>query len=560
MSTGRQGKNVTSQVFTKEDDMRKRGMVLVRIFLVVFILSGLFLLSPQPSSAAKPEGTLKVALFSFAEEGFLPSIGLSQQADLWDLVYDYLIYTDMKTRKPIPGLAKKWEYSKDFRDLTLYLREGVPWQEGYGTVTAEDVKFTIDLIMRDGSTNIQTPYFRDCVESVKVVNPTTVAIRLKEPNSMFWYQFTATTGYALPIVCKKYVETVGDQKAFEKPVGSGPYRLVDHKLGEYLKFEALDQHWRLVPEFKTIIMRPMPEETTRIAMMKTGELDIAEISAENVATLKAAGIKTAAWTGDYIAVLHFGGMYIPEDKGFKKDVHRKDPWADKRVREAMNIAIDRKAIIKSFYFGTAKPAEISWLVPGYETRKPIPYDPQKAKKLLAEAGYPNGFSFKVAAVVQSPGAELPKVAQAVAGYWEKIGLNVTIETNDWPTWKKKLMARQDAGYIWVRRNPYYDDFYAKVRDKHYPNGPYTIYQDEKLSALIDRVGNETDFKKMSAVWREFTKYACDNYVELPIASAGRIWAYSKEVGEWPKNVSSWPRNYAYIRHAKPLNTFRLFNP
>jgi len=139
--------------------------------------------------------------------------------------------------------------------------------------------------------------------------------------------FTETVNYQLGILCKKYVETVGEEKARFQPIGSGPYRLVEHKTGQYLKFEATEKNWRLVPEFKYIIMQIVPEESTRVAMLKTGDTDIAPITTLSMAELqKQKGISAVPWPGGYHLYLVFGGMMTPKDPRYKEGYHLTDPW------------------------------------------------------------------------------------------------------------------------------------------------------------------------------------------------------------------------------------------
>jgi ABC-type transport system substrate-binding protein len=178
---------------------------------------------------------------------------------------------------------------------------------------------------------------------------------------------------------QKYVETVGQEKAAKNPIGSGCYRVVEHKGGESLKFEAVEKHWRLVPEYKYVIYQLAPEESTRVAMLKTKELDVVLIDTPRVLNDldREPGFKTALQPGGYKPTFWFGGMLLPEDKKFVKGYHRQDPWVDVRVREAMNIAIDRKAIVDSIYFGKAKASAIWTSQPGSDELKPYPYDPRE---------------------------------------------------------------------------------------------------------------------------------------------------------------------------------------
>ena len=518
---------------------------------------------PAEEEAPKPEGTLVIALETLHEESFLPDIGGGGNCQWWEIIYDHLLYTNMKTREPIPGLAKRWEYSKDYLTLTVWLREGVPWQEGWGEVTAEDVKYTFERCFAEGSTNSLAGEGAK-VESIEIIDRYTLAFHLNTVDPVFWRNLTITTNPYGPIICKEYVETVGDDEAQEAPIGSGPYRLVEHKSGDYMKFEALEEHWRIVPEFKYLIIRSVPEESTRVAMLTTGVIDVSPVSADKVTALlgevEKAGLGVHIWPGGYIAHLVFGAMHIPEDDRYIEGVSRQDPWGDKRVREAMNIAIDRKAIVENMYYeGCAVAAGVDMTAPGWDEVKPIPYDPERAKRLLAEADY-QGFSFKLCVTPKVPGIELGKVTEAVAAYWEAIGLKPEIVLGDWGVFRPKVVKGDTGGWMWLLRESIPDDWTSKLLANHLPGGTLAHFQSAELLALGEKLTAEMDWQKRDAIWREICSYERDNYINVFLVIANQVWAVSKEVGEWPANITIKPSNFVYIRHAKPLDTWRLFTP
>ena len=187
------------------------------------------------------------------------------------------------------------------------------------------------------------------------------------------------SGICQGIVSKKYVETVGEEVASQKPIGTGPYKLVDSQSGSYFKFEALDNHWRVVPEFKTLTVRLLPETSTLVAALKNKEIDLAQVPAEQLADLKAAGVAVeVSPLGGGMLVIRWGGFVIPADKRYDPAYHNKDPWTDVRVRKAMAIAIDREAISKAIFAGSAKPAGVP-LNSADMDKYHYSYDPAAAK-------------------------------------------------------------------------------------------------------------------------------------------------------------------------------------
>ena len=349
--------------------MRTRSLTLALVLLLV----------AAPAVAA-PEGELTWAVhISLAPTWFDPAETPSVITPFMMLyaMHDALV-------KPMPGhplapsLAESWSLSKDGLVYEFVLRKGVKFHNG-DPVTAEDVKFSLERYKGGAAAT-----FKARVAGVDVVDPQRVRIRLKQPwpDFMTFYGSPATgAGWIVP---KKYVEKVGDDGFKRHPVGAGPYRFVSFQPGVELVLEANESYWRKTPSVKRLIFRSVPDDTTRLAMLKRGEADIAyslrgplgeEVRRTPGLTLKAAIPTFTEW-------LVFVEQWDP-----------KSPWADRRVRLAANLAIDRKALNDSEYLGFARAS--SSIIPHefqfYWPAPPYPHDGKRAKALLAEAGYPNGF-------------------------------------------------------------------------------------------------------------------------------------------------------------------------
>ncbi|HEU0094024.1 MAG TPA: ABC transporter substrate-binding protein, partial [Vicinamibacteria bacterium] len=283
--------------------------------------------------------------------------------------------------KPMPGnamapsLAESWSMSKDGLTYEFVLRKGVKFHNG-DVMTAEDVKFSFERYRGASSSDLKAKVAR-----VDVVDPNRVRFTLKRPWPDFLtFYATPATGAAW-IVPKKYVERVGDDGFKKAPVGAGPYRFVSFKPGVELVLEAFEGYWRKVPSVKTLVFRVIPDESTRLAALKRGEVDIAySITGPLADELKSTpGLTLAPTFFPFTIWLVFTEQWDP-----------KSPWHDKRVRLATNYAIDRQGINQAVYLGYSKLAysfvpqsmEYYWAPP------PYPYDPKRAKALLAEAGYP----------------------------------------------------------------------------------------------------------------------------------------------------------------------------
>jgi len=286
--------------------------------------------------------------------------------------------------KPMPGgaltpsLAESWKASPDGLSYDLVLRKGVKFHDGE-PVTAEDVTFSFERYRGAAATTL-----KQRVAAVDILDPSHVRFRLKEPwpDFMTFYGTPATgAGWIVP---KKYVQKVGDDGFKKAPVGAGPYRFVSFTPGVELVLEAFDGYWRKAPAVKRLVFKVIPDESTRLAALERGEVDVAysirgalaeELQRTPGLTLRPTVIPAPFW-------LSFVDQWDP-----------KSPWHDRRVRLAASYAIDRNAINQAETLGFSKitgtiiPStfEFYWQPPAY------PYDPAKARQLLAEAGYPNGF-------------------------------------------------------------------------------------------------------------------------------------------------------------------------
>ncbi len=329
--------------------------------------------------AAAPEGQMTWAVhFSLAPTFFDP-------AETPGLITPFLVLYALHDGlvKPMPGkpmaesLAQSWSASPDGLVYEFVLRPGVKFHNGE-PVTADDVKFSFERYRGTAATTLKRR-----VASVEVVDRQRVRFRLKEPWPDFMtFYATPATGAAW-IVPKKYVEKVGDDGFKKAPIGAGPYKFVSFAPGVELVLEANEQYWRKVPSVKRLVFKVIHDEATRLAMLKRGEADVAySVRGELAAEIRRTpGLSLKVAGGAFTEWIAFIDQWDP-----------KSPWADRRVRLAANHAVDRQAINEAQYLGLAKNTatiipsgfDFAWSPPLYA------YDPARAKKLLAEAGYPNG--------------------------------------------------------------------------------------------------------------------------------------------------------------------------
>jgi peptide/nickel transport system substrate-binding protein len=235
----------------------------------------------------------------------------------------------MPGRPMAPGLAESWSVSRDGRSYEFLLRKNVRFHNG-DLMTAEDVKFSFERYR-----GAAAPILKDRVRDVQVVDPSRVRFHLKDPWPDFMTFYGTSASGAAWIVPKKYVEKVGEDGFRRAPIGAGPYRFVSFQPGIELTLEAFEGYWRKIPSVKRLVLRSIPEESTRAAALKRGEVDIAYFLNGPIAedVRRTPGLTLTAMRTNGVLFLVFPEQWVAGS-----------PWADRRVRQAASLAIDRQTI------------------------------------------------------------------------------------------------------------------------------------------------------------------------------------------------------------------------
>ena len=389
--------------------------------------------------------------------------------------------------KPMPGktmapsLAESWTVSPDGLIYDFILRSGVKFHNGE-TVTADDVKFSFDRYK--GAAN---KALKDKVRTVQIVDPLRVRFVLKEP----WPDFL--TFYASPatgagwIVPKKYVEKVGDEGFKKQPIGLGPYRFVSHTPGIELVMEAFEGHWRKVPSVKRLVFKTVPDPTTRAAMLKNAEVDIAYmLDAPAALELKRDPSIRLAFSGAIgVHYLDFFDQWDP-----------KSPWHDRRVRLAANHAIDRRALSEAETLGASRPTgsmaprtfEFTLALPPYA------YDPAKARQLLAEAGYPTGFD----GGDFYPYPPYWSAGETIVGFLGAVGIKMKVRTMERAAFQTAWAGKKLHG-ICMCTMANFGNAATRLADAVQSEGAYARGADADVEALFKQQARETDRKKREAL-------------------------------------------------------------
>jgi peptide/nickel transport system substrate-binding protein len=488
-------------------------MTLVRSVLFVMLLALTLCVSAAPALAAA-DGTFTIGVHvtlvtRWLDPGETESL-ITPFMTLYFL-HDALV-KPMPAGISTPSLAESWSVSKDGLTYDFVLRKA-KFHNG-DPVTAEDVKFSFERY-KGGSAKL----LKDKVKEIQTPAPNRVRIVLKEawPDFMAFYGTSATgAGWIVP---KKHVEKVGDDGFKKAPVGAGPYKFVSFNPGIELVLEAFPEYWRKAPSVKRVVMKSITDETTRAAAVKTGQVDLAYLFGGPIGE----EIKKTP-NMRLVAPLLYGIYWLD----FLDQWDQKSPWHDRRVRLAASLAIDRKAINQAEMLGLGKEAG-SFVPPEFDFAlkvPPIAQDAKRAKQLLAEAGYPNGFD----AGDLTPLPPYTSLGESVAQQIGEIGIRAKVRTMERATflssWREKKLkglligATGAAGNAAARLEP----FVTK-------DGVYAYGFDPELEGMFQRQAKELDRAKREQQLHALQRAVLDRVLVSPIFQQGFLSGVGPRVAE-----------------------------
>jgi peptide/nickel transport system substrate-binding protein len=470
--------------------------------LVPLVCAALWLAGAAGAVAA-PEGTLTIAMH------FTPVSRWLDPAEGESTITPYLLLYTLHDAllKPMPGvgsgpsLAESWSMARDMLSADFTLRANARFHNG-DPVTAEDVKFSFERY-RGGAARI----LKDSVKEVQTPAPNRVRFVFKDPwpdFPAFYGTFVASAGWVVP---KKYVERVGEDGFRKAPIGAGPYRFVSLNPGVELVVEAFEGYWRKAPAIKRLVFRSLPDETTRAAALKSGEVDLALLltgpTAQDVK--RAPGLRLVAPLLG-IFWLDFPDQWEP-----------RSPWADRRVRLAASLALDRQALNEAETIGLSRP--VGSTVPrDFEFALPFEppaHDPARARKLLAEVGYPNGFD----GGDLTPFPPYNAMGETIQGWLQAVGIRTRMRAMErgafMTAWREKKLHGVVLTISGVSGN-------AATRLESFVtrNGAFAYGALPEVDDLFRRQARELDRKKREALLHQLQRVLHEQVVQAPIYHLG----------------------------------------
>ena len=446
---------------------------------------------------------------------------------LMDHITDPLVRTD-RAGKLQPSLALTWK-NTDKLTWELTLRRGVKFHNGE-TFDARSVKFFYDT-MNDPKFQSPTKSNHNWVARVDIVDDYTVRVITKEPYPVAPGKFTLAH-----MVPPEYVKQNGFDGYRKRPVGTGPYRLTEYVRDDHLTLEAFPGWWAGTPKIKTIVYRPIKEASARVSALLAGEIDLAlDVPPELMPLVersKNAKIKKTLSVRTFFLFLN--------------TINPAYPTAKREVREAINYAIDRDSLNKNILSSTGAPA--AWLNPNtfgiHPDLKPVPYDPQRAKKLLADAGYPDGVDL-VFDAFQGRYSKDKELAEAIAGQLTKVGIRTKVVIHEWGVFTKRMWSHQSnpiALLAWVDNVGDPDIQNYRVLQT---GGTWSQNSDPKLDEIIKAVAGEMNPDKRRALIMKQQEYMRQSYPIAYLLQTGIITAVSPKLDWWEPVPNDAHRFYQF---------------
>ena len=513
-----------------------------------------------PAVMVKPSGTINVGqkelgpYFGSPKLSGNPQIFLNNAAPVTETLGMY----DFDSNKVVPMLAESWDISADGTTWTYHIRKGVQFHKGFGEMTVADVVFSFEQI-RDSekharASNARKIFFADdgnqttpddytwVVNSGVAFSDIPILELLSTPRAtMAW------------IVSKKQFEQDGEDEANRNTAATGPWEITEWRTGEFWRMAAVEDHWRQTPTFAELVEWEIPEESARVAGFKTGNLDTFVMALDSITEIeKVEGamllqVPNAGQAGLNI----YGQTYLPARDGGGKswpNYNTDLPWVSpnsdvnsaewetaRKVREALSISIDRQTIVDELLLGFGHPLALrDWGGPD-EARLPArmvwDFDPEKAKRLLADAGYPNGFKLTLSPALRGAPSEV-EACEAIAQYWDDIGLDVTFQNIPYGTLRPTFVARTYEGIschsVSIRLAPV-QGYANYLNDSVFSYGTEHPFLEEKIPIIQ----TTTDRVKREALELEVADFMFDNiFGETGLYVFDNIWPIGPKLRTW----------------------------
>ena len=491
--------------------------------------------TPQPTAAitgpveAKVD-RLVIAFTQPTHETNIPWFGARTMLSQFSPMTETLVDLAPATGEYTANLSTSWEMSPDGKNWTLNLREGVPFHFGFGEFTAKDVVHSRALMGQDAGVNTLNSVWRETVDTVEVVDDHQVVFRLtaSEPD----LDFALSIGGDLMMMSKDHWDQEGQEGLEQRVVGTGAYQYLEREVGQSILFErASDEHWRVGRgDFNQIQQVFVPEAATRLAMLLAEEAYVAALPRDGLTQAADNGMRIInSGIGGLHTMFIFGGLYFTSgEEAYDPSI----PWAapgekGRLVRQALNKAINRDEINEFIFKGGGAPYRVvdyHPTMPGWNPEwderweEEYGFDPDKARELLTQAGYPDGFNMKIYGSHTLPGVpEMPDMAEALSIYFDQIGIDVEIVSVEFSVVRNQFRNKLDNEFVYPMRSsrrPLQQQI--RVHNLPAPLGVAHFYESDLILEKYDELTQTLDLVERDRIFREIGDHKFNNFASMPL--------------------------------------------
>ena len=484
-------------------------------------------------------------------------------------MFEGLVQFDQYTDS-VPMLAPDWSANDDFTVWTFNLKEGVEFHKGWGPMTAKDIGHTMLQERRNDHFDGRASTWRDLLKEVVMPDGPdglVVELHLNKPEPIMTTYMS--TNYTTVIRSKNHwdenggvmtgfdANDAGIQLMANDPIGTGPYQFAEHAEAQYLRYDApAATHWRKTPDFPELQIYFVSEPSTQLAQLVTGEVHAAEIPRDLQVGALSRGMEIVLGTTPAIRLVgFFGGNYLPDHPNFDAT----EPMTMPLVREAMNRAIDREEINDVFFNGNGElmmqthshekfPGwQPSWL-DSFETD--YGYDPEKAKALLAEAGFPDGFEIGQLSYPRPGLPEMLDIGELVADYWRNIGIDVEFQPVETAVYSSQLRAKEINNTAWLHTGSFTEPTRA-IFVYHYSGAVSPRYESPFFTEKYEALEVASTLEERDNLIREMGENCYEIYCSIPLYWVPFEFMINPEIiEEWLTPGVFGVRDFEYVKAVK----------
>lgn len=509
-----------------------------------------------PMSSAQSADELRVTVANFGREVFDMGLTSTQDLQYTGHMNDPLIAGDENGQLTSKrALTMSWSMSPDAKQFTAKLREGVRWHDGK-PFTSDDVVFTLgERLVAPDAVCSYCGYLRRNIEKVEAPDANTVVVTLRDADVTFPSVLSSRDGDVRMLARHNFKKTSGGYELAGTPIGTGPWKYVSFERGIAIQMAANEDYWDKdrIPAFKAMRLIPRAQPSTRLAMVRSGEADMAFIDPRQAPDVKKAGLKVLMLDGSTLSLLALLGCWQPEMLCHNKP-----------IREAIASAIDIQAIIKRYYpEGTGKPISNAFWTEaalGYDPAiKPYAYNPQRTRELLKSINY-DGRKVRLWSVQTNSSPESPEIIQLIEGYLRAAGFQTEITPMEIGAFRPRYANNPQNFETSYAAHLYIDS--SGARPMVLPNltiswiskaagGNIQGYADlPSIDAAYKKLRAITNLDELDKQLRELNHQTYGEYNLIPIAARAVIAAAGPRVGTWSPGRYGFAWNLETVTRAK----------